>query len=87
MENLFGKFENFLESNQFFSEIQYVSCQKHNVKVELCLCENGTSSKLFQFVYFNKLIESDADVKWTKVINGLCDKKFDHVSWWGIFCN
>lgn len=77
-KNLFDKFEHFLEYNQFFSRIQSVSCQKHDVKVELFLCEDGTSGKAFQFVYFNKLSEHDG--KWTKFINKLCKKKFEKVS-------
>ncbi|XP_037038966.1 uncharacterized protein LOC119076365 [Bradysia coprophila] len=75
-KNLFDKFEQFLESHQFFSKIQSVSCEKHDVKVELLLCEDATSSKTFQFVYFNKLIEYDG--KWRKFINKLCKNRFEN---------
>lgn len=71
-------FERFLEFKQFFSKIHSVSCQKYGIKVELLLCEDGTPSKAFQLVYFNKLIERNG--KWTELINKLCKKRFENVS-------
>ncbi|KAJ6649936.1 Alpha-ketoglutarate-dependent dioxygenase alkB like 4 [Pseudolycoriella hygida] len=74
-KSLFDKFENFLESNKFFSSIHSISCRKHDVKVEVFICENGTSGKAFQYVYFNKLREHNG--KWSKFFNNLCRKKFE----------
>lgn len=78
-KSLFEKFEQFLESRQFFSKIHSVTCEKYDVKVELFLCEDGTQHKTFQFVYFNQLSEQH-NGKWKEFVDRQCRKRFEKVS-------
>ncbi len=71
-------FEDLLKSMTFdFVRIHSIVCQKDDIKVELALCENGSSNNIFARVYVNT--ERESDFKWANCVKTMWRNEFQNV--------
>lgn len=76
---MLSSFKNHLESMKFvFKKIHSIVCQKDDIKVELALCENGSSKEIFARVSVNRVREFN--YKWANCLKTLWREKFQKVS-------
>lgn len=76
---MLSKFETHLISMKFaFKKIHSIICRKDNIKVELAVCENGSSDEVFARVYVNRVRE--CNYKWANCLKALWQKEFKKVS-------
>lgn len=76
---MLSAFENHLKAIRFdYIKVHSIICQKDDIKVELAMTENSSTSDIFARTYVNNVRESHR--KWDMCLKRLWEEEFPNVS-------